>query len=135
MAPAAEQFQAALDQATGRFEAPQLPVIANVTGAVVEGRDDLIAGLGRQMLAPVRWHDSMQCANDLARESIGECASSPHHDPGAAPSVAMLELGPGTVLSDLARKAPECEAISSCCALGTAPGLTAWLKGGRQAFG
>ena len=63
----------------------------------------------------------MLCVSDLAVER-----DEALEDPEAPPAV-LLELGPGSVLTGLARKA-KWEGIGSCDALGTAPELRAWLK-------
>jgi [acyl-carrier-protein] S-malonyltransferase len=84
---AAEAFRAFL--ATLEIHEPEVPLLANVTAAAVRTAAALGAGFGRQMTSPVRWHETM--------ETIAAGAGSP------PPFV--LEVGPGKVLTGLARRA------------------------------
>lgn len=68
---------------------PAVPLVANVSARPVTTAADLAAGLGRQLTASVRWHETM--------ELIAAGAGSP------PPFV--LEVGPGKVLTGLARRA------------------------------
>jgi [acyl-carrier-protein] S-malonyltransferase len=83
MAPAAARF-AAVIEATPPGEV-RVPVACNVTGAAVELGADVPALLRRQLESPVRWVD---CVSTLA--SLG--------------AEVLVEVGPGTVLSGLARR-------------------------------
>jgi [acyl-carrier-protein] S-malonyltransferase len=65
-----------------------VPLVANVTARPVVSGAELKTGFTRQLTAPVRWHEIM--------ESI--CKPD-----GAAPPV-VLEVGPGKVLTNLARR-------------------------------
>jgi [acyl-carrier-protein] S-malonyltransferase len=62
-----------------------LPWIANVTGALVEDKDQVMDLLSRQLSSPVRWVESMQA---LAGRSSGRA----------------LEVGPGKVLAGLMKR-------------------------------
>ena len=85
-----------------------VPLIANVTARPVTGGDDLKAGFARQLTSPVLWHDIMSVI------------ASPDNE---APSV-ILEVGPGKVLTGLARRAfPDIKFVP----VGTASDLDAVL--------
>jgi [acyl-carrier-protein] S-malonyltransferase len=87
MAPAAERFATVIDT-TSRHPL-RFPVVCNVDGAAVSNADDLPSRLTRQLESPVRWID---CVTSLI----------------ALGSEVLVEVGPGTVLSGLARRiAPE----------------------------
>jgi [acyl-carrier-protein] S-malonyltransferase len=62
-----------------------LPWIANVTGALVEDKDQVMDLLSRQLSSPVRWVESMQA---LAGRADGRA----------------LEVGPGKVLAGLMKR-------------------------------
>jgi [acyl-carrier-protein] S-malonyltransferase len=64
---------------------PHFPIIANVTGKPVRGADEVRSCLGRQLISPVRWVDTMQSAKELG------CTR-------------FIEAGPGSVLTGLARR-------------------------------
>lgn len=83
MAPARPALEIAL-RAT-RFGRPVVPVVSNVDAAAHD-RDDVWAGLlSRQLTAPVRWLDGL------------------HTLTGGLGADLLLEVGPGQVLSGLAR--------------------------------
>lgn len=84
MAPARDRLRAAIAGADLRD--PQLPVVANVDARVHERADEWAGLLAAQLCSPVRWR---QCLHTLA-------------DLGAA---TFVELGPGTVLTGLAKRA------------------------------
>ncbi len=65
-----------------------VPLLANVSAAPVQIGDDLKTGFCRQLTSPVLWHDIM---TSLAG--------------GAEPPKVILEVGPGRVLTNLARRA------------------------------
>jgi [acyl-carrier-protein] S-malonyltransferase len=83
MAPAAARF-AAVVEATPRGEL-RLPVACNVTGSAVDQAADLPGLLGRQLESPVQWVDCVTTLVGLGAE-------------------VLVEVGPGTVLSGLARR-------------------------------
>jgi [acyl-carrier-protein] S-malonyltransferase len=83
MAPAAARFAEVIEATPPG--AVSLPVACNVTGAAVEHSAELPALLKRQLDSPVRWVD---CVTTLA--SLG--------------AEVLVEVGPGTVLSGLARR-------------------------------
>jgi [acyl-carrier-protein] S-malonyltransferase len=83
MAPAAHRFASVIEAAPR--DALRLPVVCNVDGAVVEHARDLPKRLARQLESPVRW---MDCVTGL----IGLGAE------------VLVEVGPGSVLSGLARR-------------------------------
>ncbi len=84
MAPAARQL-ADLLQAV-EFRAPRVPVLTNVAAVPVSDPQQLREQLIQQMTSPVRWTAIMQCLAGLGAESA-------------------LEVGPGSVLRGLARRA------------------------------
>lgn len=87
LADAAASFAAHLEST--EFEDPDTPLVANVSGRPVTRAADLRAGLKRQLTSPVLWHDSMEWL-------IGGQPARPR---------VVLEVGPGQVLSNLARRA------------------------------
>ncbi len=92
MQPAADAMAEALAEAEMRD--PAVPLVANVTAAPVTDAAAIRDGLVEQVTAMVRWRESVAY---MAGEGIGR----------------MLELGPGRVLSGLARRiAPDVEAIA-----------------------
>ncbi len=109
MGPAAGRFAQKID-ATPRHQL-RTPVVCNVDGAAVSDSSDLPSRLARQLEAPVRWVD---CVNALV--SLG--------------ADVLVEVGPGSVLSGLARRiVPDvrtavvnhCDSASALTALWTAP--------------
>lgn len=66
----------------------QVPLVANVSAKPVTAAAELADGFGRQLTAPVRWHETMELLTG---------SESDH------PKV-VLEVGPGKVLSNLARR-------------------------------
>ena len=92
MAPAAERLAALLDAAPLRDAA--IPVACNVDGAAVRHAAGLRDRLRRQLTAPVRWVD---CVGTLVAMGVDT----------------LVEVGPGTVLSGLAKRiAPEVRAVA-----------------------
>ncbi len=86
LADAAASFAAHLEQT--EFDDPAVPLVANVSGRPVTREAELRAGLKRQLTSPVLWHDSMTWLVEGQAER---------------PRV-VLEVGPGQVLSNLARR-------------------------------
>ncbi len=70
------------------FKDAQVPLVANVSASAVTAAADLVDGFGRQLTAPVRWHETMELL-----------AGSEDDRPKI-----ILEVGPGKVLSNLARR-------------------------------
>jgi [acyl-carrier-protein] S-malonyltransferase len=68
---------------------PEVPLVANVNARAVTTAEDLARGFADQLTSPVLWHDIM--------ETIAGTD-------GATPGV-VLEVGPGRVLTNLARRA------------------------------
>jgi [acyl-carrier-protein] S-malonyltransferase len=92
MAPAAERFGALLDAATFRDAA--VPVVCNVDAAAVSDAAGLRDRLRRQLTAPVRWVDCVATLRGLGAE-------------------ALVEVGPGSVLTGLAKRiAPDARAFA-----------------------
>jgi [acyl-carrier-protein] S-malonyltransferase len=87
LADAAASFAVELEQT--EFQDPTDPLVANVSGRAVTRAADLCSGLKRQLTSPVLWHDTMIWL--MERQSY-------------VPRV-VLEVGPGKVLSGLARRA------------------------------
>jgi len=69
MAPAAEAMQAALDEAV--IEAPQVPVVANVTARPTRDPEAIRRQLVEQVTARVRWRESVEW---MASEGIARTA-------------------------------------------------------------
>jgi len=83
MQPAADLLAADLDQAAMRD--PQVPVVRNADATIVFSASEVREGLKRQVVAPVRWTDSMRALRARGVELF-------------------VEAGPGKVLSGLLRQ-------------------------------
>lgn len=83
MRPAAELFAEAV--AAIAWQAPQIPLVQNVSAAVVADLDGLKRDLLAQLYSPVRWVESMVC---LAEQGVTD----------------LVECGPGKVLSGLNKR-------------------------------
>jgi [acyl-carrier-protein] S-malonyltransferase len=83
MAPARDELRAAL--AAADLRAPELPVYANVDALPHTGGDEWAALLGAQLCSPVRWRQTL------------------HHLDEAGVTT-FLELGPGSVLTGMAKR-------------------------------
>jgi len=83
MRPAAERFAETVSAIT--WQAPQIPLVQNVSAAVVANLDDLKRDLLAQLYNPVRWVESMVC---LAERGVTD----------------LVECGPGKVLSGLNKR-------------------------------
>jgi [acyl-carrier-protein] S-malonyltransferase len=93
MAAAAHEFESALDSA--RLSAPNPPVVCNVDAREVHTADELRERLRAQLTAPVRWIDCVGRLVELGAETL-------------------VEVGPGSVLTGLARRiAPDTRAVSA----------------------
>lgn len=88
MKPAAEQFAAALEQTA--IELPHIPVIQNVNAAIATDVAQLRQALTAQLYQSVQWTHTMQYLQDQGIQYVVEC-------------------GPGTVLSNLAKRLPNIE--------------------------
>ena len=86
MAPAAEALAAELAGVT--VSDPTIPVVRNVDGGVTRRAADIVPFLLRQVASPVRW---TACVERLAAEG----------------ATVFVEVGPGRVLSGLARRIVE----------------------------
>jgi [acyl-carrier-protein] S-malonyltransferase len=86
MAPAAEGLAGELAKVT--VGDPTIPVVRNVDGGVTRRAADVVPYLLRQVASPVRWTD---CVRRLAAEGATD----------------LVEVGPGRVLSGLARRIVE----------------------------
>lgn len=71
------------------ISAASVPLVANVDARAVTTAADLSEGFARQLTSPVLWHDIMEVITGGG---------------GSPPSV-VLEVGPGRVLTNLARRA------------------------------
>ncbi len=93
MKPAAETLKEAVEKVDLRL--PELPVVSNVTGLVAEKPDEIRRLLVEQLTSPVLWEPSLKTMkNELNANTY-------------------LEVGPGRVLSGLARRAhPEAETFN-----------------------
>jgi [acyl-carrier-protein] S-malonyltransferase len=105
MAPAREGLELAL--ATVPFAAPRVPVVANATAAPVTDPAEAVRLLGEQLVAPVRWVESVRRA------------AADH------PGLPFVEAGPGAVLTGLLKKiVPGAQALT----LGTADEVERFLQ-------
>jgi [acyl-carrier-protein] S-malonyltransferase len=105
MAPAREGLELAL--AAVAFAAPRVPVVANATAAPVTDPVEAVRLLGEQLVAPVRWVESVRRA------------AADH------PGLPFVEAGPGAVLTGLLKKiVPGAEALT----LGTADEIERFLQ-------
>jgi [acyl-carrier-protein] S-malonyltransferase len=94
---AAQEFRSTLAEI--ELREPRVPLIANVSAEPVTTGAGLRDGLERQLTAPVLWQETMEkiCAPER----------------GPAPA-AVLEVGPGRVLANLARRTfPEVEFLAA----------------------
>lgn len=87
LADAAADFASELEAT--EFEDAFVPLVANVSGRPVTRAADLRAGLKRQLTSPVLWHASMNWL-------VAGQANRPR---------VVLEVGPGNVLANMARRA------------------------------
>jgi [acyl-carrier-protein] S-malonyltransferase len=110
MAPAAERFAARLDAATFRDAA--VPVACNVDGAAVHDAAGLRDRLRRQLTAPVRWVDCVTTLVGLGAETL-------------------VEVGPGSVLSGLAKRIASAAQTLAVARLDGAAALADTLAGTR----
>ena len=83
MAPAREKLEPVLDAVA--FAGPRFPVIANVDAAPVTTADDARAKLKAQVDSPVRWRETLLFFQAQGVDTV-------------------LEVGPGSVLSGLAKR-------------------------------
>lgn len=83
MRPAAERFAEAV--AAVAWQAPQIPLVQNVSASVVADLDTLKADLLAQLYSPVRWVESIVC---MAERGVTD----------------LVECGPGRVLSGLNKR-------------------------------
>lgn len=88
MKPAAEKFAEALEQTA--IELPHLPVIQNVNAEIATDVAQLRQALTAQLYQSVQWTRTMQYLQDQGVQYVVEC-------------------GPGTVLSNLAKRLPNIE--------------------------
>lgn len=92
MASARPRLRKAL--AAASFQAPEVPVWANVDAKAHEDPEEWPGLLSAQLCSPVRW-----------RQTVAGLA--------AAGAATLVEVGPGGVLTGLARRiAPECQALA-----------------------
>lgn len=105
MAPARAGLEQAL--AAVPFATPRVPVVANATAAPVSDPQEGVRLLGEQLVAPVRWVESVRRA------------AADH------PGLPFVEAGPGAVLTGLLKKiVPEAQAMT----LGTADEVERFLQ-------
>jgi [acyl-carrier-protein] S-malonyltransferase len=109
MEPAVEGLRRALAEAA--VTDPSVPIIANATAEPTATAQAARRLLAEQLTSPVRWVACMQRAAELA--------------PGAT----FIEIGPGTVLSGLAKRIVP---GASTLALGTADEVEKFLTAGGQ---
>jgi [acyl-carrier-protein] S-malonyltransferase len=92
MEPARASFAAFLDKIS--FSAPKFTVFTNTTGQVISEPAAIKAALVKQVVSPVLWEDCMRSA-------------------AAAGATEFWELGPGGVLSGLARRTEKAWPVKS----------------------
>ncbi|MHA6493729.1 ACP S-malonyltransferase [Pseudomonas borbori] len=83
MRPAAQRFAESV--ASIAWQAPQIPLVQNVSAALVADLDNLKSNLLAQLYSPVRWVESIVC---LAGQGVTD----------------LVECGPGRVLSGLNKR-------------------------------
>ena len=83
MKPAAERFAESIEALA--WQAPQIPLVQNVSAAVAADLDVLKRDLLAQLYSPVRWVESMVCLSESGVTDLVEC-------------------GPGKVLSGLNKR-------------------------------
>lgn len=83
MKPAAEKFSEILNQI--EIQNAKVPVIANVTAAIMQESKDIKEKLIQQLYSPVRWEESVKTLLDHGVDTF-------------------IEIGPGKVLSGLVKK-------------------------------
>lgn len=83
MKPAAERFAESIEALA--WQAPQIPLVQNVSAAVAADLDVLKRDLLAQLYSPVRWVESMVCLSERGVTDLVEC-------------------GPGKVLSGLNKR-------------------------------
>lgn len=83
MRPAAERFAQSIAELS--WQAPQIPLVQNVSAAVAVDLDTLKRDLLAQLYSPVRWVESIQC---LAAQGVSD----------------LIECGPGKVLGGLNKR-------------------------------
>ena len=86
MRPAAERFAESIQAID--WQAPQIPLVQNVSAAVVKDLETLKRDLLEQLYKPVRWVESVQAL----------AASGP---------VDLVECGPGKVLVGISKRCAE----------------------------
>lgn len=107
LAEAASGFAAELAQVPLR--APALPVLAGIDGQAVRSAAEAAATLAAQIARPVAWQS---CLTEARERGV----------------TVLLELGPGSALTRIARELyPDC-AARSLDEFGTLPGAVAWVE-------
>ena len=105
MRPAAEQFASYLNSIA--FAPPYIPVVTNVSAMLQQDPERIKVQLIEHLTHPVRWRETLQTLHRLGAKYY-------------------LELGPGAVLTGLARKTLESVHVTS---LGDLSSLEAWMHG------
>ena len=103
MAGAASEFVRVLDGV--ELRAPSVPVVTNVDAAAVSDAAGLRERLGRQMVSAVHWAESVERLVALGAE-------------------VLVEVGPGEVLTGLARRIAPGVRVLSVASLSAATGLS-----------
>ncbi len=83
MEPASEKLREALEDV--EIRSPEIPVVTNTTGKQVSDPDEIRNSLAEQVTSPVLWEPTLQTLTEMDVQSY-------------------LEVGPGRVLSGLAKK-------------------------------
>jgi [acyl-carrier-protein] S-malonyltransferase len=106
MGPPARAFAA--DLAGVALRAPGFPVVANASATPVTTSDEARRLLAEQLTSPVRWSEGIRKLSEIA-----------------GPGVRFVEVGPGTVLTGLARRILGAVETQN---LGTAAEVAAFLE-------
>jgi [acyl-carrier-protein] S-malonyltransferase len=106
MAPAQPGLSAALAAAT--MHDPSFPVVANTTAQPVKDANTAKEQLTTQLISPVRWIECVQKLAELAGDGV-----------------TFVEIGPGTVLTGLAKRIAPGKSYTS---LGTAAEVQAFME-------
>jgi hypothetical protein len=105
MAPACAPLAAALANVPLRL--PSVPVYSNVTGRPYADVEEIRAGLVAQVVAPVRWQETVEAmiAMGLAPAEKSAAAPAPPVDPAqGAAGIVCYDLGPRDTLKAMLRK-------------------------------
>ncbi len=107
MAPAAEGLARAVAEAS--IQAPQVPIISNITAEPITSAEGLRDELSRQIASPVQWTQSVQ---NLVQSGIG----------------VFVEVGAGQVLSGLIKRIAKGATVLSVSSAADVPAVAEQLR-------